>query len=261
MARLAERAYRRLSEPQRERARAILLRLADAEQPTPVRRRVALAELEVERDEDAAGALAVLTESRLVTVDEDTVEVAHEALLREWPRLRGWLADDAEGRRLHQHLIHAAAEWQGSGRDQAELYRGARLASALDWASGHERELNELEREFLEESRAASEREAERQRRTNRRLRTLLAGVGVLLALALVAGVIALSERQGARSAATAETAQRLGAEALTEERLDRALMLANTGVALDDSLATRSNLLSDATAQPRSARGPERRR
>ena len=117
--------------------------------------------------------------------------------------------------------------------------------------SSHEPELNELEREFLEESRAASEREAERQRRTNRRLRTLLAGVGVLLAAALVAGVIALSERQGARDAATSETAQRLGAEALTEDRLDEALMLANTGVALDDSLATRSSLLSTLLRSP----------
>ena len=81
VARLAERAYRRLSEPQRERARAILLRLSDAEEAAPVRRRVPLAELETERDEDAAAALAVLTESRLVTVDEGTVEVAHEALL------------------------------------------------------------------------------------------------------------------------------------------------------------------------------------
>ncbi len=251
VARLAERAYRRLSDSQRERARAILLRLADAEEPEPVRRRVPLAELEVERDEDTAGALAVLTESRLVTVDEGTVEVAHEALLREWPRLRSWLEEDAEGRRLHQHLIHAAAEWQDSGRDPAELYRGARLASALEWASGHEPELNELERQFLEEGRAASEREAERQRRTNRRLRRLLAGVGVLLALAVVAGAIALSEREGARSAATAEAAQRLGAEALTEERLDQALLLANTGVALDDSVATRSNLLATLLRSP----------
>ena len=189
-----------------------------------MRRRVALSELEVERDEDAAGALAVLTESRLVTIDEDAVEVAHEALLREWPRLRRWLEEDAEGRRLHQHLIHAAAEWHDSEHDPAELYRGARLASALDWAASHDPELNELERAFLEESQAASEREAERQRRANRRLRTLLAGVGVLLAAAVIAGVIALSERQGARDAATAETAQRLGAQALTEERLDRAL-------------------------------------
>jgi WD40 repeat protein/DNA-binding SARP family transcriptional activator len=251
VARLAERAYRRLTAPQRERARAILLRLSDAEEAAPVRRRVPLAELEPERDEDAAAALEVLTESRLVTVDEDTVEVAHEALLSQWPRLRGWLEEDAEGRRLHQHLIHAAAEWQKSGRDPAELYRGARLASALEWASDHDRELNELERAFLDESRAASEREAERQRRTNRRLRTLLAGVGVLLAAAVVAGVIAISERQGARSAATAEAAQRLGAQALTEERLDQALRLASAGVALDDSVATRSSLLSTLLRSP----------
>ena len=127
--------------------------------------------------------------------------------------------------------------------------RPARLGARL--GSEHDRELNELERDFLDESRAASEREAERQRRTNRRLRTLLAGVGVLLAAAVVAGVIALSERQGARSAATVADAQRLGAQALAEDRLDQALLLASAGVALDDSVATRSNLLSTLLRSP----------
>ena len=170
------------------------------------------------------GRSAVLTESRLLTVDEGAVEVAHEALLREWPRLRGWLEEDAEGRRLHQHLIRAAA---GVARLRARSRRALPRRSARRGARlgrEHDPELNELERDFLDESRAASEREAERQRRANRRLRTLLAGVGVLLAAAVVAGVIALSERQGARSAATRRDAQRLGAQAITEERLDRAL-------------------------------------
>jgi len=251
VARLAERAYQRLGPSQRERERAILLRLTDVEQPAPVRRRVPISELETDRDEDAAAALAGLTESRLVTADEGTVEVAHEALLREWPRLRGWLEDDMEGRRLHQHLIAAAGDWQASARDPAELYRGARLASALDWAPSHDRELNELERDFLESSREVSELEAERQHRTNRRLRTLLAGVGVLLALAVIAGVIALSERRGARSAATVADAERLGAEALNEDRLADALLLANAGVALDDSVTTRSNLLTALLRSP----------
>ena len=67
----------------------------------------------------------------------------------------------------------------------------------------------------------------------------------MLLAAAIVAGVIALSERQGARDAATVADAQRLGAEALDEDRPDQALRLANTAVALDDSVATRSSLLS----------------
>ena len=248
VARLAEDAYQRLRPAERRRARPMLLRLAGADEGEAeafIRRRVSLDELELERDPDAARALSVLTEARLLTVDEDAVEVAHEALLREWPRLRGWLEADAEGRRLHQHLIGAAQEWRDAERDPAELYRGARLAAALDWAAEHDPELNELEREFLDASKVASEREAERQRRTVRRLRTLLAGVGVLLAGAVVAGVIAISERQGARSAATVADAQRLGAQALTEDRLDRAALLANTGVALDDSVATRSNLLS----------------
>ncbi|HET8593562.1 MAG TPA: WD40 repeat domain-containing protein, partial [Solirubrobacterales bacterium] len=251
VARLAERAYARLSPPQRERARAILLRLTDAEQPVPVRRRVALSELETERDPKAAAALAVLIESRLVTVDEDTVEVAHEALLREWPRLRAWLAEDIEGRRLHQHLINAAAEWERSGRDPAELYRGARLAAALDWAASHDPELNELEREFVTESREASERETKRSRRTNRRLRALLAGVAVLLAAALAGGIFALVQRHEARDAETAQLAQRLGAQALVEEDLDRSLLLARQAVAIDDSPRTRSYLLSDLLRAP----------
>jgi WD40 repeat protein/DNA-binding SARP family transcriptional activator len=253
VARLAEDAYQRLSEAERRRARPMLLRLAgdDEEAEAFVRRRVPLDELELERDPDAARALAVLTESRLLTVDEGAVEVAHEALLREWPRLRAWLEQDAEGRRLHHHLIGAAREWRDSGRDPAELYRGARLAAALDWATEHDPELNELEREFLDESRAASERAAERQRRANRRLRALLAGVGVLLVAAVVAGVIAISERSSARSTATVADAERLGAEALNANRLADALRLANAGVALDDSITTRSNLLSGLLRSP----------
>ena len=87
----------------------------------------------------SARVLDVLAGSRLVLVDAGTAEVAHEALLREWPRLRGWLEEDAEGRRLHRHLAVAAREWDAGGRDPGELYRGARLASTLDWSAGHAR--------------------------------------------------------------------------------------------------------------------------
>ena len=252
VARLAESAYERLDTERRRVARSILLRLAgEGEGEGVVRRRVPLAELDAERDDRVADILAVLARERLVTIGEGEVEVAHEALLSEWPRLRGWLEEEADSRRLHRHLIHAAGEWQGSGRDPAELYRGARLASSLDWAASRDSELNDLERQFLAESQSASEREAERQRRTNRRLRALLAGVGVLLAAAVVAGVIALSERQSARDAATVADAERLGAEALNEGRLDQALRLASAGVALDDSVATRSNLHSTLLRSP----------
>ncbi|MDP9293207.1 MAG: hypothetical protein M3O90_02075, partial [Actinomycetota bacterium] len=153
------------------------------------------------------------------------------------PRLRGWLEEDAQGRRLHHQLRNAAREWDAGGRDTGELYRGARLASTLEWAADHEADLNATERVFLADSRTASER-------SQRRLRAVLAGVAALLVLAVIAGVIALDQRGTARDEATAAEAQRLGARALLDDQLDRSLLLARQGVALDDTVRTRGNLL-----------------
>ena len=186
----------------------------------------------------------MLADERLVTIGDGEVEVAHEALLREWPRLRAWLEQDADARRLQQHLIHAARTWHLGGRDSAELYRGARLAAALDWSAEHEDELNTREREFLTSSQAHAEVESVRQRRANRRLRLLLGGATVLLAVAILAGAIAVGERGNARRAAQTADAQRLGAEALTRDRLDQAMLLARAGVALEDTPATRGQML-----------------
>ena len=235
VARLAERAYERLEPERRPVARRIFLRLAgDGDQDAVVRRRVPTAELD---GDGVAEVLTVLADERLVTLGEDEVEVAHEALLREWPRLRGWLEEDAQGRRLHAHLREAARGWEDAGRDPGELYRGARLASALEWAAAHDGEPNAVERDFIAASRAASQR-------SQRRLRAVVAGLGVLLALAVVAGAVALDQRAGARREATAAEAQRLGARALVEDDLDLSLLLARQGVELDDTPQTRDNLL-----------------
>ena len=198
----------------------------------------------MDRDERVAAVLAVLAGDRLVTIGEGAVEVAHEALLREWPRLRRWLEQDSEGRRLHQHLRAAAREWDAGGRDPGELYRGARLAAALEWSAAHGPELNASERTFLDAGRAANER-------SQRRLRAVLAGVAVLLLLSIVAGVVALEQRSSAHEQAVAADAQRLGARALVEDDLDRALLLARQGVALDDSAQTRGNLLAALLKSP----------
>ncbi len=252
VARLAEGTYARIPDGRKPLVRAIMLRLVgEGEGDVPVRRRAPLAELDLERNGDVADVLATLADSRLVTVGEGSVEVAHEALLREWPRLREWIEEDAEGRRLRRHITEAATEWDAAGRDQGELYRGARLAAALEWTADHALDLNELEREFVTESREVSEQETKRARRTNRRLRALLAGVAVLLAAALAGGIFAVIQRGEARDAETAQLAQRLGAQALVEEDLDRSLLLARQAVAIDDSPQTRSYLLADLLARP----------
>jgi DNA-binding SARP family transcriptional activator/WD40 repeat protein/energy-coupling factor transporter ATP-binding protein EcfA2 len=233
VARLAEAAYERLEPDQRVPARSLLLRLTAQEGGAAVRRRVALDEL----GDESWRVLDVLAESRLVTVSEGSVEVAHEALLREWPRLAGWLDEDRDGRRIHRHLAQAAREWREGGRDRAELYRGARLASALEWRATHEPELNAAEQDFLDASRVAAER-------ARRRLWLTLAAVTALLVVATGAAVAALDQRGEARVQAQAAEAQRLGAQALNDEELDRALLVARQGIALDDAPGTRDNLV-----------------
>ncbi len=235
VARLAEAAYVALDLEQQAEARTLLLRLTDEDESgARVRRRVALSEV----DAELVGRLA---DRRLLTVDEGTVEVAHEALLREWPRLRGWLDEDVQGRRLHRRLGAAARAWQAGDGD---LYRGAQLASALEWAATHGDDLNAAERAFLDASRGESTR-------AQRRLRAVLAGVVALLVLALIAGGVALDQRSRARGQATAAAAQSLGARALAEGDLDTALLLARQGVALQDSPRTRSNLLAALLKSP----------
>jgi WD40 repeat protein/class 3 adenylate cyclase len=252
VARLAESSYEQLSDAQKDVARRIFLRLiAVGDGDALTRRRVDLDELDLERDPVAAAVLTRLTQDRLLTMSDDTVEVAHEALLREWPRLQAWLDDDAQGRHLRQHLTQASRQWSTSGREDSELYRGARLSTTLDWSVEHANDLNEVEREFLAASRQATEREAERQRRTNRRLRGLLAGVAMFLVVAVLAGSVALIQRGSARRSAqqaersaTSAEAQRLGAQSLVTKTPALSLLLARQAVALDDSPQTQSTLL-----------------
>ncbi|HZQ64079.1 MAG TPA: BTAD domain-containing putative transcriptional regulator [Gaiellaceae bacterium] len=248
----AEAAFSGLDEAGQAVAKAILLRLVEADGDEAfIRRRVARKELDVEADEGVEQVLATLVERRLLVADDGSVELVHEALIEQWPRLASWLEEDVHGRRLHRHVTQAASEWLASGRDSSELYRGARLAATVEWLEAEQPALNRLEREFVEESRAAFAREAERQRRMNRRLRGLLAAAVALLLAALATGAVAMHERGTARSQATAAIAQRLGAQALVEPRLDRALLLARAGVDLDDSVATRSSLLASLLRSP----------
>ena len=256
VARLAEDAYTQLGEDQQQIARSLLLRLASGEDGTLARRRVPLGELE--RIPGASPVLAELTDARLLTASDGEVELSHEALLREWPRYRTWLEEDRIGRRLHAHLAAAATGWDERNRDLGELYRGARLAGALDWAAQHDDQLNALERDFIDASRLESERVARRQRAQNRRLRSLLLGVGVLFIIAVVAGIVALINQQSASNQARVATAaarvalaRQLGAQAVTEPRLDRAMLLAREAVNLNRSPQTEGTLLATLQRHP----------
>ena len=249
--RLAEAAFGAFDKDEQTIARGLFLRLSAGDGDAVVRRRVPLPELDVGSSPRVAGVVKMLTEARLVTVGDGSLEVAHEALLREWPRLAAWLDEDRAGRRLREHLVTAAREWDAADHDPGELYRGTRLGAAIDWTTDHTLELTETERAFLAESRAAAAHEVDRQRQTNRRLRAFLAVAGVALVVALGAGAFAFVQGQTAARSATVADAQRLGAQALIESNLDVSLLLARQGVAFDDDTVTRADLLSAIVRSP----------
>ena len=151
---------------QRSIARRVFLRLTelgDEVSAADTRRRATFNEL-ILKPEDASATHAVLkalADARLIITSEDSAEVAHEALIREWPTLRGWLEDNREDLRLHRQLTETAREWLGLDHTADILYRGARLAQAREWAATHAEEMNMLEHEFLKASIESSERESE----------------------------------------------------------------------------------------------------
>ena len=159
---------------QRAIARRIFLRLTELGDETATgdtRRRATFNELILKpEDKDLTqSVIKALADARLIITGENSAEVAHEALIREWPTLRGWLEDNREGLRLHRHLTDAAQEWAARDQDAGVLYRGARLAQAKEWADNHPAEMNAIETEFLQSSLAlavseTNEKEAQRQR-------------------------------------------------------------------------------------------------
>ena len=186
--------------------RSLFVELAElTDSGEPARRRLPRAEIAELLGTDASvaeGVLGPAVDARLVVSDGEYVQIAHEALLREWPRLRGWLEEDRERIRFRRTVAEQAAEWDAGGRRPADLLGGGRLALARDDIAAGADGWGTLARTYIEASLVAHEaaREAERaqlvaQRRANRRLRTALAGVGLLLVAAVVAGIVAVDER------------------------------------------------------------------
>jgi WD40 repeat protein/class 3 adenylate cyclase len=231
IARTADAVYGGLDPAQQDVARGIFLRLTEPGQGTEdTRRRASLAELLSGNDERAAveDVLDILARARLVTVGLDTVEVAHEALIREWPLLRRWLDEDREGLRIHRRLSDDSGEWVRLDRDPGLLYRGGRLAAAQEWDEAREGRLSAEEGEFLDASRAELEREAEARRRRQRILKGIAATLAILLGLTAGAALVAADQRGKAQREERSATARALvqGAAAQLGSRPDLGLLL-----------------------------------
>jgi serine/threonine protein kinase/WD40 repeat protein/DNA-binding winged helix-turn-helix (wHTH) protein len=264
----AEELYRRLDEAGREVVRQLFLRLAilgEAGSEDRRRRvlRTELAALDVDQ-QAMDGAIQSFGEHRFLSFDRDpvtrgpTVELAHEVLLRSWPRLQGWIDSGRQDLRTYRRLSAEAAEWNAAGRDPSFLLRGSRLEQFESWAAGTDIALSQVEHEYVDaslrardadvaEQGAQRQREASLKRRSVYRLRALVA---VLTAGVLVAGSLAWvaedRQRQAERESRIA-TSRELAAAAVSNLDVDteRSLLLA-----LEAAKATRSvdgTVLSDA--------------
>ncbi|HWM75711.1 MAG TPA: BTAD domain-containing putative transcriptional regulator, partial [Nocardioides sp.] len=237
----AEELYRSLDDPDRQQVRSLFERLvvvgAEGE---PTRRRASREELHV-----SAEIVDRWTAARLLTLDVHpqtrvpTVEVAHETLVREWPRLRQWVEHGRTDLIALGRLRESAAAWADLDREPSALLRGTALEAALDVA-GRRAVLAPLEVEFVEASRVARDAERaeqaeliRRQARTNRRLRLQMAGIAVALVVALVGGLVAVNQRQQAVRDRHIAVARELAAaaDASILEDPERSILLALAAV------------------------------
>lgn len=191
----AERAWTGLDPAARTAARLLLLRLVRLGEDTQAtrrrgtRRQLADGSADPDKTEES---LEALVRARLVTLDAETVEITHEALLHAWPRLRGWIDEGRNDHLLRQRLEEDGRAWEESERDTSLLYRGSRLEQAHTWAkSAGDTFLTRSAVEFL----AASVR---LRRRTVWISRSAVAALVALALVAVGSAVVAWQQRNDA---------------------------------------------------------------
>ncbi|MFC3896076.1 helix-turn-helix domain-containing protein [Lentzea rhizosphaerae] len=220
LARTAEAVFGDLSDLQQTAAKQIFLRLiALGEGTEDTKRRAALRHLDPDVLERLAGA-------RLVTLSEQYVELTHEALIRSWPRLRDWVAEDRNALNVHHRLTEAAAAWDGHDPDQ--LYRGARLADA---AALDRDALTPDERAFVDAGVAAEQDRQRAERRRTWRGRAAVVMLNVLMLL--MSGTFFI-----ARLSSEEATWQRDGLDALKAANEATTLSVSDPQLALRVGLA-----------------------
>ncbi|UYP18943.1 helix-turn-helix domain-containing protein [Rhodococcus sp. Z13] len=189
----AEEVYSTLGPGRQALARRVFLRLVNVEDDTQTRRRVPRSELAFTDGDGVDEIVDRFADARLLTVDEDSVQLSHEVLLTAWDRLRGWIDSDRVGLTVHRDLTRAAQVWEDSGRDESALLGGGRLVLFEDWSRTDDNgeALNRLEREFLAESVAHRDAAVAAERRRTAVLRRLVGSLTVASVVALVLAIVA----------------------------------------------------------------------
>jgi WD40 repeat protein/transcriptional regulator with XRE-family HTH domain len=215
----AQAAYDALTRSQQDAARLVFTQLTvltvNGQFARHRCRRADLSSLGAHMAADIDAVIGVFSARRLLVLGEDSVEIAHDALLRAWKQLWDWLGDDQLDRALYSQVVTDAATWDSNGRDSAYLYRPARLASidtaAARWQGAPARypPLPPTSEAFFGAAHHAA-------RRATRRRRGVIAGLLALTVIAVSAAGIAV--RDAADASRQAANAARQHAIALSRQ-------------------------------------------
>ncbi|BAY01382.1 WD-40 repeat-containing protein [Anabaena cylindrica PCC 7122] len=180
LARHADQNYGKLSAAQKEQVRRIFIQLVQPGEVTQDTRRLAT---KAELGEASWKLVKRLADERLVVTsqnaaNQETVEVVHEALIRNWAELRGWMNADRSFRAWQERLRFAMLQWQKMQRDEGALLRGAVLKEAEEKQKQRREELSKEEQEFIQASVALRQR-------SQQLIYYFLGGIGSILLLAL----------------------------------------------------------------------------
>ncbi|NEQ84420.1 MAG: WD40 repeat domain-containing protein [Moorea sp. SIO2I5] len=157
LTRYADREFSKFKPEEQERVRRIFIQLVRPGEGTEDTRRVAtkaeLKETHWNLVKQLADARLVVTSRTVVTsaknAEQETVEVVHEALIRNWGQLKGWMETDREFRAWQERIRAAMGHWQEMNRDKGLLLRGAALVQAQEKLKERREELSEAEQEFI----------------------------------------------------------------------------------------------------------------
>jgi WD40 repeat protein len=180
----AEQIYQQLNPTQQKQAQRIFVQLVRPGEGTEDTRRIATRAEVGDENWGLVSYLAGYTARLVVTgrdekSGEDTVEVVHEALIREWLTLREWMNANRQFRVWQERLKVAMLEWKNSNHDSGALLRGVPLGVAEDWLHKRTEEMTQQEQDFIGASAQQRDREREEQERKRRRSRNALIGVVV----------------------------------------------------------------------------------
>lgn len=275
----ADGVYARLQPHAQQQAQHVLLSMVQPGQDAPDTRRIAA---RGEIGETAWPLIQHFADERLVVTDcgagGETAELAHEALIREWHRLRGWLENDRAFQTWQQGMRVAFEQWHASGQEESGLLHGSRLAEAERWSSERSDELPATLRRYVEASIAlrqrlqadeikqrqrelaqaqalaeAEHRRAEVEAHARQRLRRLAIALAATAVVAFGLAVFAFQAQRSAEASARLALARQLGAQVANEAdaQLDLALLLSQEALRLGEDSNEEADLVSKIDVAP----------